>query len=216
MELRRDAFERWRGGTCVALVLVLGMLTTPTGSAQPAPVATSTASATPTPTPTPPAIFTATATPTPTLVATPSPTPVPTPFSSGVPCATDDPSNERVQRSERHGIEDDQGNRANQDNGDEFRTGNGRNEVVLHNCTNDRLRVRAAIQLNTIAGRVVKPLNEAYAEGSCTHCQTLVVALQVDLYDERATDIEPQNYAIAINNDCQHCVTVALAIQYAQ
>jgi len=136
-----------------------------------------------------------------------------------VPCATDDPSNERVQRSERHGIEDDQGdqgNRANQDNGDEFRTGNGRNEVVLHNCTDDRLRVRAAIQLNTIAGRVVKPLNEAYAEGSCTHCQTLVVALQVDLYDERATDIEPQNYAIAINNDCQHCVTVALAIQYAQ
>jgi hypothetical protein len=42
------------------------------------------------------------------------------------------------------------------------------------------------------------------------------VALQVDLYNERATDIEPQNYAIAINSGCTRCVTVARVIQYVQ
>ena len=129
-----------------------------------------------------------------------------------MPCATDDPSNERVQRSQRHGDDEDGG-----DDHDEFRTGNGQNAVIVHNCTDNRLRVSAAIQLNTIPGHIVKPLNEAYAEGSCFHCQTLAVALQIDLYSaERANDIEPQNYAVAINTGCTGCVTVARAIQYVQ
>ena len=140
-------------------------------------------------------------------VATPIVAPVP--FGNEVPCATDDPSNERVQRSEPHrddnGIGNDEG----------LRTGNGRNEVIVHNCTDNRLRVRAAIQLNTIRGRVVHPLNEAFAEGSCLQCQTLTVALQIDLYlAEKANDIEPQNFAIAINSQCTRCVTVARAIQF--
>jgi hypothetical protein len=133
-----------------------------------------------------------------------------------VPCATDDPSDERVQRSERHGT-DGGANQTDLDHGeDEFTTGNGSNQVVVHNCTDNRLRVRAAIQLNTIPGLVVRPLNEAYAEGSCFHCQTLAVALQIDVYNDRASDIEPQNFAVAINTGCTGCVTVARAIQYVQ
>jgi hypothetical protein len=161
-----------------------------------------------TPTPVPPADPVVTDTP----IPAPTPTVTPTVFSSGVPCATDAPAAERVQRSERRGEDEDGvGDR------DEFRTGNGTNEVVVHNCTDNRLRVRAAIQLNTIPGRVVTPLNEAYAEGSCLHCQTLAVALQIDLYSaERATDIEPGNFAVAINTGCTGCVTVARAIQYVQ
>src|SRR5207302_11019819 len=93
----------------------------------------------------------------------------------------------------------------------------GTTYAVVHTCTDDRLRLRAAIQLNTIPGRVVTPLNEAYAEGSCLHCQTLAVALQIDLYSaERAMDIEPGNFAVAINTGCTGCVTVARAIQYVQ
>jgi hypothetical protein len=131
---------------------------------------------------------------------------------SNVPCATDDPSSERVQRSERHGTDED-----GQGDSDEFKTGNGSNVVMVHNCTDGRLRVRAAIQLNTIPGQIVQPLNEAYAEGSCTSCQTLAVALQIDLYSaERATDIEPQNFAIALNTGCTGCLTVARAVQYVQ
>ena len=222
---------------CAALLVGLSlMVSTSSGSAQtaPSPADTSTpvpagaAAVTDTPTPVPaspaitdtpaPASAVSTDTPTPAPAVTDTPAPAPSPsvtptvFSSGVPCATDDPSAERVQRSERHGDDDD-----GSDDDDEFRTGNGRNEVILHNCTDERLRVRAAVQLNTIPGHVVTPLNEAYAEGSCLHCQTLAVALQIDLYSaERATDVEPQNIAVAINTRCTGCVTVARAIQYVQ
>lgn len=167
---------------------------------------------TPTPitsTPTPIASATATPSPSPALPTT-TPTAIPTVFSSGVPCATGDPSAERVQRSESHGDDD-------EDDRNSINTGNGSNIVQLHNCTDNRLRVRAAIQLNTIPGRVVNPVNEAYAEGSCTNCQTLAVALQLDLYSaEKARDIEPQNYAIAINTRCTGCVTVARAMQFVE
>jgi hypothetical protein len=214
---------------CAALLVGLSLLvSTSSSSAQtapsvtdtPTPVPASAAAVTDTPTPAPAsAVVTDTPAPapaSPAITDTPTPAPLPsitpTVFSSGVPCATDDPSAERVRRSERRG-DDDEGF----DDDDEFRTGNGRNEVILHNCTDNRLRVRAAIQLNTIPGHVVTPLNEAYAEGSCMHCQTLAVALQIDLYSaERATDVEPQNFAVAINTRCTGCVTVARAIQYAQ
>ena len=191
-----------------ALIVGVSLLaSTASGSAQTAPFTTPTATPTFTPAPATP-----TDTPAPVPVAA-APVATPTPiFSSGVPCATDDPTTERVRRSERHGDDlDGEGDH------DEFRSGNGRNEVILHNCTDNRLRVRAAIQLNTIPGRVVIPLNEAYAEGSCLRCQTLSVALQIDAYSaERARDIEPQNFAVAINTGCTRCVTVALAIQYVQ
>jgi hypothetical protein len=189
-----------------ALAVGLCLIGAPTsGSAQTVPSPTDTPTPTATNTPAPVAV-----TDTPTVV--PGPTVTPTTFSSGVPCATDDPSTERVQRSEHHG--DDEDGVGDQD---EFRSGNGHNEVIVHNCTDERLRVRAAIQLNTIPGQVVTPLNEAFAESSCVHCQTLAVALQIDLYSaERANDVEPGNFAVAINSNCTGCVTVARAIQYVQ
>jgi hypothetical protein len=181
------------------------------------------AQAVPTETPTPTsavAAVTATATPTETptpavavVTATATPTVAPTPFSSGVPCAIEDPNTSgNVRRSYRRGYDEE-----GEGNNNEFATGNGRNEVIVHNCADSRLRVRASIQLNTIPGRKVAPLNLAYAEGSCRECQTLAVALQIDLYSgERANDVQPENYAVAINNGCTHCVTVARAVQYVQ
>ena len=181
-----------------------------TPTATPSPTATGTVSSTPTSTPTPGAAPGA---------AVPSPSATPAPdaasFISNVPCATGDAhAPGGVQRSERRG--DDQDNEGGQDR-DEFRTGNGRNVILLHNCTDNQLRVRGNIQLNTIPGRHVDPLNEAYAEGTCTNCQTFAVALQVDLYSgERATEVAPQNQAVAVNTRCTGCRTVALAIQYVQ
>jgi hypothetical protein len=137
------------------------------------------------------------------------------PFVSNVACATDDPhAPGGIRRTERRG--DDEDNEGGRDR-DEFRTGNGRNVILLHNCTDNQLRVRGNIQLNTIPGRHVDPLNEAYAEGTCTSCQTFAIALQVDLYSgERATEVAPQNLALAVNDHCTGCRTVALAIQYVQ
>jgi hypothetical protein len=178
---------------------------TPTATVDPAAAATPTPTATVDP-----------AAPTPTATVDPAaavPTPTATPFVSGVPCATDDPHGPGgVRRSDIRG-QDLNG----EGDDDENATGNGRNEVILHNCTNNQLRVRASIQLNTIPGRIVKPLNEAYAEGSCVSCQTLSVALQVNLYSaERANDVEPENIALALNTNCTGCFTVARAIQYVQ
>src|SRR5438034_457834 len=181
-----------RAAACAAIVSISLTLSVTDGNAQTLPTETPTpVTLTSTPAPTQTAT-TPTAEPTPTITpAVPSPTPtvVPTPFSSGVPCATDDPSTRHVERTERRGRDDD-----GEGNDDQFATGNGRNEVVVHNCTDFRLRVRASIQLNTIPGRVVAPLNLAYAEGSCIECSTLAVALQVDLYSgERARDVRPEN-----------------------
>jgi hypothetical protein len=219
-----------RAVLCAGLLVGSSLLAThATASAQTEPAATDTPTATPTPTLSPstdPAtdatatptatVDPAAATPTPTPTATvdpaaATPTPTATPFDSGVPCATDDPHGAGgVRRSEIRGQD-----RDGEGDEDENATGNGRNEVILHNCTNDQLRVRASIQLNTIPGRVVKPLNVAYAEGSCVSCQTLSVALQVNLYSgERGRDVEPENVALALNTGCSDCFTVARAIQY--
>lgn len=188
-----------------------------TGSAQTAPAPAVTDTPTATPTPTGAVTMTPTPTPSPTIdpatAAAITPTPTATPFVSGVPCATDDAHGPGgVRRSERRGRDSD-----GEGGDDENSTGNGRNEVILHNCTDQQLRVLASIQLNTIPGRVVAPLNEAYAEGSCVSCQTLSIALQVDLYSrDRANDVRPENYAVALNTSCTGCVTVARAIQYVQ
>jgi hypothetical protein len=214
-----------RAVACAGLLVVSSIVGTAAGaSAQTAPAASDTPTATPTtdpaasatPTPTPTVDPAAAATPTPTATVDPAaavPTPTATPFVSGVPCATDDPHGPGgVRRSDIRG-QDLNG----EGDADENATGNGRNEVILHNCTNNQLRVRASIQLNTIPGRIVKPLNEAYAEGSCVSCQTLSVALQVNLYSgERANDVEPENIALALNTSCTGCFTVARAIQYVQ
>lgn len=202
---------------CAALAAASFGATAAVSSAQTPPTDTPTptvATTTPTPTSTP-MPSAETATPVPTVPAvTPTAAPAATPFVSGIPCATDSPNAPgHVHRSDRHGQDD-------EDDGgkDEFQTGNGRNQVIVHNCTESRLRVGASIQLNTIPGHKVRPLNLAYAEGSCPGgCQTFAVALQIDLYSgERATDVQPENYAVAINSGCNGCITVARAIQYVQ
>ena len=90
-----------------------------------------------------------------------------------------------------------------------------RNKYAPKTCPSNFLR--ANIQVNTIPGRTADPINEAYAESSCTNCQTLSIALQIDLYSgERARTVAPQNYAIALNTNCNGCFTVARALQYVQ
>lgn len=90
----------------------------------------------------------------------------------------------------------------------------GRNEVRVVNKTDRTLKVRGRIQLNKIPGSTATPSNLAYAYSSCTDCQTIAVALQINLISKQARTIAPQNVALAINERCTRCVTVARAIQY--
>lgn len=98
----------------------------------------------------------------------------------------------------------------------EERAGSGgrTNQVRVVNRVDDRLRIKANIQLNRITGETVSPVNIAYAEATCTDCQTIAVALQINLVEHGASTVTPENYAIAINQECTRCETEAIALQY--
>lgn len=90
----------------------------------------------------------------------------------------------------------------------------GKNEVRVVNQGDERMKIRGNVDFNRIPGPNVEPVNLAYAASSCTDCQTIAVALQINLISRTATRIAPQNAAIAINQQCTRCVTVARALQY--
>jgi hypothetical protein len=96
----------------------------------------------------------------------------------------------------------------------EFPSGAPRNEVRLQNQQNNRFMARASVKMYRISGDDVRPWNLALAEGKCTDCQTIAVAVQVSFYQRGARNIQPENIAIASNVGCTRCVTVARAIQY--
>lgn len=98
-------------------------------------------------------------------------------------------------------------------NQDSERTGR-KNYVIVRNTKDANLEVRGNVQLNRIPGSTATPENFAYAYSSCTDCQTFAVALQVNLISKDARVIAPQNVALAVNERCTRCYTVARAIQY--
>jgi hypothetical protein len=87
--------------------------------------------------------------------------------------------------------------------------------VRLRNKQDGRMRIRGNVELNRIHGPKVTPKNGAVSWASCTDCQTVTVALQLNLYKPTATWVAPVNEAVAFNYECTRCATVAVAIQYA-
>lgn len=169
-------------------------------TATPTPTATATAATTQAPTATPVAAGTATPAP---AVATPAQAAdaaSPAPAADGSTTQDGDNSSD-VSDSETRSGHDRSG-------------GGGDNFVQVVNRKDDRLRVRGSIQINHIEGDNVSPLNEALAYSQCDGCQTIAVALQIDLVSRDATSVTPQNYAYAINYQCTGCTTVARALQY--
>jgi hypothetical protein len=92
--------------------------------------------------------------------------------------------------------------------------GGAKNVVVLQNRVDGRLTTRSQVQLNRIPGPTAGPVNLASGESSCTDCQSLAVALQIDLISRTARSITPENAATAVNSGCMRCYTVARALQY--
>jgi hypothetical protein len=98
----------------------------------------------------------------------------------------------------------------------EFPPGGPVNQVRLVNKKDQGFLARSAISLHRSNTPNVRPKNIAVAEGQCTDCATLAIAVQVFLY-QRGSDtssIQPQNIAIAVNNGCTRCITIAHAFQY--
>jgi hypothetical protein len=98
----------------------------------------------------------------------------------------------------------------------EFPPGGPVNQVRLVNKKDGAFLARSAISLHRSSTPNVQPKNIAVAEGQCTDCATLAIAVQVFLYQRGSgtPSIQPQNIALAVNNGCTRCITIAHAFQY--
>jgi len=92
--------------------------------------------------------------------------------------------------------------------------GGGNNIVQVINHADGHFRVDGNVKLNQIPGPNAGPKNVAFAYSSCTDCQTMAVALEINLISTSARNIQPLNQAVAVNYRCTSCVTYARAIQY--
>ena len=92
--------------------------------------------------------------------------------------------------------------------------GGGNNIVQVINHADGHFRMDGKVKLNQIQGPNAGPQNLAFAYSSCTDCQTMAVALEINLISTTARNIQPLNKAVAINYRCTRCVTYARAIQY--
>jgi hypothetical protein len=90
-----------------------------------------------------------------------------------------------------------------------------KNIVVLQNTTSNTVMVRGHVQLGRVPSDLAGPVNLALSENVCpTACDTLAVALQVNLVDRDVNIFTPQNAAVAVNAGCNGCHAVAVALQY--
>jgi hypothetical protein len=99
---------------------------------------------------------------------------------------------------------------------EEFPDGKPLNQVMAENSEDKRFLARASIKFRKLKGDDIGPVNIAFAQGKCTDCQTIAVAVQVIVYKRQPgpSNIHPQNVALAANVGCTRCVTIARAIQY--
>jgi hypothetical protein len=98
----------------------------------------------------------------------------------------------------------------------EFPPGGPVNQVRLVNKKDGAFLARSAISLHRSSTPNVEPKNIAVAEGQCTDCATLAIAVQVFLYQRGSgtPNIQPVQVALAVNNGCTRCITIAHAFQY--
>jgi putative peptide zinc metalloprotease protein len=87
------------------------------------------------------------------------------------------------------------------------------NIVMAVNQSDGRLAIRGNVQLVREPGMIAAPQNFAFAKASCSDCQTIAVALQLNFANTDGRFIAPQNVAVATNNECTGCATIALAYQ---
>jgi putative peptide zinc metalloprotease protein len=92
-------------------------------------------------------------------------------------------------------------------------TGND-NTAVATNTKDNSYLFKFAFKVSRTAGDTVDAGNAAAAVASCSYCETVAVAIQVVLVSGDPSTFTPTNVAIAYNQDCYECVTLADAFQF--
>ena len=88
------------------------------------------------------------------------------------------------------------------------------NAAVEINTKDGSSIFKFAFAIKRVAGDVVDESNGAVAYSSCTQCQTVAIAIEIVLVTGNPSVVTPTNLAIAINDQCSLCVTVADAYQF--
>lgn len=88
------------------------------------------------------------------------------------------------------------------------------NTAVAINTRDGSSIFRLAFNVHRLMTDVVDPTNAAVAYSTCEDCRTVAVAIQLVLILSDPDIVSPENYAIAINNQCHLCTTMASAYQY--
>src|SRR5919199_1086767 len=73
---------------------------------------------------------------------------------------------------------------------------------------------KVAFAIRHVMGNVVDESNAAVAYSSCADCATVAIAMEIVLIQDNAQVITPTNIAIAYNELCSLCLTVAEAYQF--
>jgi putative peptide zinc metalloprotease protein len=73
---------------------------------------------------------------------------------------------------------------------------------------------RFAFDIRRVMNGAIDQTNVAIAYASCTECQTVAVSYQVVLVGHDADDVQPTNLAVAVNEECSSCTTLASAYQF--
>jgi putative peptide zinc metalloprotease protein len=93
--------------------------------------------------------------------------------------------------------------------------GNVSNAVVVVNTKDQKEEAKAGLGSARVTGDTVANGNAAWAQASCTDCRTVAVAAQVVLAFNNPSTFTPTNLAVAFNEHCTRCTTMAFAYQYA-
>lgn len=90
----------------------------------------------------------------------------------------------------------------------------GDNTAVAVNTKDGSAVFKLAFAVHHVMNGVVDQSNAAVAAASCTDCTTIAIAIEIVLVESTPTVVAPQNIAIAYNDQCSLCVTVADALQF--
>lgn len=88
------------------------------------------------------------------------------------------------------------------------------NDAVAVNTKDGRSVFKLAFSVRSIMSSTAAPENAAVAYASCTDCQTVAIAVQVVFVIGSPDYFAPENVAIAINEECTFCDTLATAYQF--
>ena len=88
------------------------------------------------------------------------------------------------------------------------------NVAIAVNTKDGATVFKVAFAIRHVMKDVVDETNAAVAYNSCTDCASVAIAFELVLIEGSPRVVEPQNIAIAFNENCDTCVAVAEAYQF--